>query len=279
MRSSKIGEDVTETVERRPASIVVVRTHKPKFVPKDRNQIEERGGAAGLAARAADRARPCRSGVSGRLHCSLAAGKITCRFIGSKEFTDARVWSLRAPPFAAGTLRLAQLAKAAHRLDVEAIALSAPYLCTDATGVLVQDLEKCRNAHFFVVAAPQKHVLFGYTPQTQFGRHRRAHRQLQRLPRRRRARRSTITSLPAATLSRSRAGLMPGDICLSRSARTPSARGMRYAFDSGTLCHRAQIQKRNAHRDSCSKREGPNRNSWSMASLLGAKRKPRSFSM
>ncbi len=28
----------------------------------------------------------------------------------------------------------------------------------------MQDLEKCRNAHFFVVAAPQKHVLFGYTP-------------------------------------------------------------------------------------------------------------------
>jgi transposase len=30
----RIGEDVTETVERRPASLVVVRTHKPKFVPK-----------------------------------------------------------------------------------------------------------------------------------------------------------------------------------------------------------------------------------------------------
>ena len=42
-------------------------------------------------------------------------------------------------------------------------ALKAPYLCTDATGVLVQALEKCRNAHFFVVAAPDKHVLFGYT--------------------------------------------------------------------------------------------------------------------
>ena len=34
----KIGEDVTETVERRPGSLVVVRTHKPKFVPKDRDR-------------------------------------------------------------------------------------------------------------------------------------------------------------------------------------------------------------------------------------------------
>jgi transposase len=37
----RIGEEVTETVERRPASLVVVRTHKPKFVPKDRDRLGE----------------------------------------------------------------------------------------------------------------------------------------------------------------------------------------------------------------------------------------------
>ena len=42
-------------------------------------------------------------------------------------------------------------------------AFTAPYLCTDATGVLVQDNDKCRNGHFWVVAAPEKHILFGYT--------------------------------------------------------------------------------------------------------------------
>ena len=41
---------------------------------------------------------------------------------------------------------------------------SSPYLCTDATGVLVQALEKCLRAHFFVVIAPERHVLFGYSP-------------------------------------------------------------------------------------------------------------------
>jgi len=43
-------------------------------------------------------------------------------------------------------------------------AFLAPYLCVDATGVLVQELEKCRTAHFFVVASPERHVLFGYSP-------------------------------------------------------------------------------------------------------------------
>jgi len=37
----RIGEDVTETVERRPASLVVVRVRKPKFVPKGRDATAE----------------------------------------------------------------------------------------------------------------------------------------------------------------------------------------------------------------------------------------------
>jgi hypothetical protein len=43
-------------------------------------------------------------------------------------------------------------------------ALTAPYLCTDATGVLVQADKKYRTVHFFVVAVPDRHVLFGYSP-------------------------------------------------------------------------------------------------------------------
>jgi hypothetical protein len=40
-----------------------------------------------------------------------------------------------------------------------------PYLCIDATGVLVQAPEKCRHGHFFVVVAPELHVLFGFSPE------------------------------------------------------------------------------------------------------------------
>jgi hypothetical protein len=42
-------------------------------------------------------------------------------------------------------------------------AKSAPYLCADATGVLVQAKERCKNGHFWVLVAPDKHVLFRFS--------------------------------------------------------------------------------------------------------------------
>jgi hypothetical protein len=38
-----------------------------------------------------------------------------------------------------------------------------PYLCVDATGVLVLAKERCRTGHFWVTVAPEKHVLFAYS--------------------------------------------------------------------------------------------------------------------
>jgi transposase len=46
---------------------------------------------------------------------------------------------------------------------MHADALVQPYVCVDATGVLVQDREKCRNGHFWVLVAPSKHVLFQFS--------------------------------------------------------------------------------------------------------------------
>lgn len=37
----RLGQDVSETVERRPASLVVVRVTRPKFVRKDRQRLDE----------------------------------------------------------------------------------------------------------------------------------------------------------------------------------------------------------------------------------------------
>ncbi len=157
----QIGEDVTETVERRPASIVVVRTHKPKFVPKDRNQIEERA-----VLQAAPPELPIERGLAGP---AFLADSIVRRWQDHLPLHRLeRIYGREGLELARSTIcgwhaSLAQLAKPLI-VSMWKDALSAPYLCTDATGVLVQDLEKCRNAHFFVVAAPQKHVLFGYTP-------------------------------------------------------------------------------------------------------------------
>jgi hypothetical protein len=42
-------------------------------------------------------------------------------------------------------------------------ALASPYLCTDATGVLVQAKEWCRGGHFWVLIAPGRYVLYRYS--------------------------------------------------------------------------------------------------------------------
>ena len=42
-------------------------------------------------------------------------------------------------------------------------AFTQPYLCTDATGVLVQARGRCDRSHFWVLVAPERHVLFEYT--------------------------------------------------------------------------------------------------------------------
>lgn len=47
----------------------------------------------------------------------------------------------------------------AMRVDARA----APYLCTDATGVLVQAPDKCKRGHFWVLVAPGRHVLFYFS--------------------------------------------------------------------------------------------------------------------
>jgi transposase len=42
-------------------------------------------------------------------------------------------------------------------------AKSAPYLCVEATGVLVQAPERCKHGHFWVMVAPEKHVLYKFS--------------------------------------------------------------------------------------------------------------------
>ena len=42
-------------------------------------------------------------------------------------------------------------------------AYSSPYLCVDATGVLVQAKEQCKLGHFWVLVAPEKHVLYRFS--------------------------------------------------------------------------------------------------------------------
>ncbi|MCC6765260.1 MAG: transposase [Deltaproteobacteria bacterium] len=50
---------------------------------------------------------------------------------------------------------------------MHADALAQPYVCANATGVLVQDRERCRHEHFWVLMAPplgRPHPLLPATP-------------------------------------------------------------------------------------------------------------------
>jgi transposase len=156
----RIGEDVTETVERRPASLVVVRVRKPKFVPKGREPTAET-----TVLQAAPPELPIDRALAGP---GLLADTIVRRWqdhlplhrlerIYGREGLDLARSTICGWHEALGGL-VEPLVKA-----MWADARGAPYLCTDATGVLVQAREKCRRGHFWVVIAPERHVLFRYT--------------------------------------------------------------------------------------------------------------------
>jgi transposase len=156
----RIGEDVTETVERRPASLVVVRVRKPKFVPKGRDPTAE---TTVLQAPAPEL--PVDRALAGP---GLLADTIVRRWQDHLPLHRLeRIYGREGLELARSTIcgwheALGGLVK--PLLDAMwADARGAPYLCTDATGVLVQAPEKCRRGHFWVVIAPERHVLFRYT--------------------------------------------------------------------------------------------------------------------
>lgn len=157
----RIGEDVCETVERRPASLVVARVVRPKFVRKDR----DRDGATEVLV-AEPPELPIARGLAGP---GMLADTIV------KRWQDHMPLHRLEDMYARDGLELARstmcgwhaaLADVVQPLvsAMRADAFKQPYLCTDATGVLVQQKERCRTGHFWVLVAPDRHVLFEYTP-------------------------------------------------------------------------------------------------------------------
>ncbi|MCC7105426.1 MAG: IS66 family transposase [Chloroflexi bacterium] len=157
-----IGEDVSETVERRPASMVVVKVRRPKFVRKDRERLAETEVLV-----AAPPELPIERGLAGP---AMLADTIVRRWQDHLPlYRLEQIYAREGLELARSTICgwHAALAELARPL-VDAMwtdARGAPYLCTDATGVLVQAEEECRRGHFWVVVAPRRHVLYAYTPQ------------------------------------------------------------------------------------------------------------------
>jgi transposase len=156
----RIGEDISETVERRPASLVVVRVHRPKFVRKDRVRAAETDIVVAPPA-----SLPIERGLAGP---GLLADTIVLRWQGHLPlYRLEQIYAREGLELARSTIcgwhaELAELVRplvAAMWQD----AMASPYLCTDATGVLVQAKERCRVGHFWVLIAPGRHVLYRYS--------------------------------------------------------------------------------------------------------------------
>ncbi len=154
-----IDKERREVLERRPASSVVVELVYPKYVRKAR----DRKDAPVLMAEAAEL--PIPRGTAGP---GMLADTIVRRWWDHQPLHRLEgIYGREGLDIARSTIctwheRLAELARpllAAMFAD----ALTQRYLCVDATGVLVQAPEKCRNGHFWVVVAPERHVLYRFS--------------------------------------------------------------------------------------------------------------------
>ena len=154
----RIGEEVSETLEWRPASFVRVQIVRPKFAVKG----EPERGVFTAPAPEAPIAR-CMAGPG------LLAYVLLCKYgdhlpLHRQEQIFARFGLALARStmcgWVAACAELLGYIVAAMSKD----ALSSPWIAIDATGVLVQAKEKCRRGHFWVLVAGDDHVLFRYTP-------------------------------------------------------------------------------------------------------------------
>jgi transposase len=156
----RIGEEVTEVLERRPASIVVARIVKPKFVSKDRDRSGPTQVFVGTTP-----ALPITRCLAGP---GMLADTIVRRWQDHQPLHRLEdIYSRDGLPLARSTMcgwhdqltPVVQPIIAAMRQH----AFEQPYLCVDATGVLVQAKERCRTGHFWVIVAPDQHVLFEFS--------------------------------------------------------------------------------------------------------------------
>lgn len=158
---NRIGEDVTETVERRPGSLVVVAVHKPKFIAKSRDPLIDDAHVL----QAPPPELPIPAGLPGP---ALLADTVVKRWDDYLPLHRLeRIYGREGLDLARSTIcgwhqALAEFLSPlldAMRKDT----LCSPVLLTDATGVLVQAKQKCRHGHFWVLIAPGRHVLFRYS--------------------------------------------------------------------------------------------------------------------
>ena len=158
----RVGEEVLSTLERRPSSLVHCRIHRLKYLRKDRDRLDtpEFHIADPVSL-------PIERGLAGP---GLLADTVVRRHADHLPFHRLqKIYAREGVELSKSTMcgwhdaldALCRPLVDAMRSDALAM---APYLCIDATGVLVRDQDKCRRGYFWVIVAPGRHVLFQYTP-------------------------------------------------------------------------------------------------------------------
>lgn len=156
----RIGEEVSEVLERRPASMVRVRVIRGKYVLKDtkRNTPAQVHTHQPLEL-------PIEKGLAGP---GMLADTIVRRWEDHCPLKRLEsIYARDKVPLARATIcnwheQLVDLTRPLIKAMYND-ALKQPYLCCDATGVLVQAKVKCKKTHFWVLVAPKLHVLFRHS--------------------------------------------------------------------------------------------------------------------
>ena len=174
----QIGVEETRVVEHRKSSLVVLVIRRPKFKAKavQSTQAPRPVAAAGgeveaeteLGVRILAASAPELPIVCGLAGPGLLADSIVKRWDDHDPLNRLeRIYERDGLRIAKSTLcgwhaQLAQLCDPLVRA-MRKDAMQLPYLCVDATGVLVLHPERCKRGHFWVLVAPSLHVLFEYT--------------------------------------------------------------------------------------------------------------------
>lgn len=179
----KIGEEVSEHVDRRPASLVRVQVIRNKYkVPGTPGAAEEPATNAIAAPASASKEppkpkpgsiviaplpdRPIPRGIAGPgLLAHVLVSKYADHLPLHRQERIFRREGLRLSRstlcgFVQGSVALLTRVVDAMWKDART---TARWVCIDATGVLVLAKDQCRRNHFWVVVAERSHVLFRFT--------------------------------------------------------------------------------------------------------------------
>jgi transposase len=173
----RVGQETATTVERRVSSLVEVTVERPKFRAKTDSAIEAVKLARGACESAADQEPQAWFVTSPALELPIArgmAGPALLANVAVRRFDDHLPYNRLENVYEREGMRIGRSTlfgwldalRPSFKPLIDALLRDAkqqPYLCVDATGVLVLAPEKCTRGHFWVLIAPERHIVFAFS--------------------------------------------------------------------------------------------------------------------